>query len=144
MLCPDWPWKLPISCPLYWLVFNLHNLKFLVLLKPMPLHIDSSAMCNLALTFRYRKPHLNRRHIFCTKRWNRFFAIYIVRLALYLCLKKLSMIWEFIMVDTTNTPLPLSLVILQYLWKFKIKIKKGTTLRPVGPFNSDSNGRLFK
>ena len=28
-------------------------------------------------------------HIFVPKRWNRFFAIYIVRLALYVCLKNI-------------------------------------------------------
>jgi hypothetical protein len=35
----------------YRLVFNLHNLKFLVLLKPMPLHDNSSVMCNLGTNF---------------------------------------------------------------------------------------------
>jgi hypothetical protein len=28
-------------------------------------------------------------HIFVPKRWNRFFAIYVVRLALYVCLKNI-------------------------------------------------------
>ena len=32
---------------------------------------------------------LSLSHIFVPKRWNRFFAIYVVRLALYVCLKNI-------------------------------------------------------
>ena len=47
----------------------------------MPLHDNISAMYNLGTNF-FGSPIKTDATFFYTKRWNRFFAIYILRLAL--------------------------------------------------------------
>ena len=53
MLCPDWPKKLQISSPLL-ASFQFTQLEVpssLTFVKPMLLHENSSAMCNLGTNF---------------------------------------------------------------------------------------------
>ncbi len=112
MRCPDWSCKLKKLLP-YWLLFNIPS-QFEVrgfLKNPMPLHDNSSGMCHLGSIFLVAEaPSKQTPHFVCAKRWNRFLPIFIVRLALYVCLKIIGdcMGSSNSSIHTTHTPPPLS------------------------------------